>query len=980
MGVFDNELLLPGVVTDIINEYSKDYNPVQFGTTDSVVILGTAFNGPVGKPIPVYSVEHARYIFGDVYDYRSKKQASLVASIEDCYNRGCRTIYAVRISGKEIYKDFQFKSNSKLQLRVLGNFPSNDNKDVYMYYNDREGASTLSIYKPAKRATIAEKKQGLVEKEDSIISLKLDISNSYGFTKETRLLELINIVNSHTQNNVLKLLIVDDEGVDVTYSSPEAQEILIGDLFPGAYFIGRDKNTCNAITLLNYEFTSESNKPYESYSDLTFKKLDLNTDVNKNLPIYSKNVRELNEIFNGKVVMTQMFDFLQIPGKVDLVFAKDKIDYEEVDLNNFEIYKRLGSGFAVTAKCEARMKDGEIVSDIKVKETSDSDSNKIQPITDGIYSILENFNARYRVLAGVNCDDKVVGPIPKKKDFEVVVGESGTIYNKMIDVNFLIDKKDIVDPKKYKFKLVKINEADYDVNVLKEKTYTHKIAKRASKITSLDEIANKSLPDGTYIVTEDADKLTLHSIVNGKPVKLDNPTVNSDLKDSLLVVNSTLYKGSVDVDKIVFEKVTNVTTEIKTGIEYVLVENFNNISVYNLKEVKDELGTTTTSVSVVAVGAIDEVFEDSDDKLFITVESDHLSENVISILSSTLDFTTLEEFIEILNTNKSLSHIAEFSINNDHILSKDEYIYTEGGEPECILELDTLVPVVDSKSNEIFDRFKQYDLNLYIPFKTHDNFARQLAQHCQYTSLKTAPAEGFIGVSKLQNTNLSAVAKRVESLIALDLNLYAKTQTGKDILNKDNMPYSIGRKINIIATQYPVVTNQNYTFISNGAAGYAGMVSALPLDHSSTNQPISVDNIDYEYSNYQLGKLTQKGFVTIKQSYTKGFVITDGITMADSNDQFKRLSTARITGYVEELIRAACEPFIGKQNNDVNKNSMETSIKSSLDSIKDTLLADYRFTLISDINDANLGIVNIDYRIFPINEIREVRNNITVSK
>lgn len=972
MGVFDQDLLLPGVVTDIINEYSKDYDPSLFGTTDSVVVLGTAFNGPVGKPVPIYSVEHARYVFGDVYDYKSKKQATLVGSIQDAYERGCRTIYAVRISGKEISKDFQFKSNTELQLRVVGNFPSNDNKDIYMYYDDREGASTLTIYKPAKRATIAEKKQGLVEKEDAILSVKLDLSNSYGYTKETRLIEIINTVNNHTQNNVLKLMVVDQEGVDVTYSN-EAQYLLAGDLFPGAYFIGRDKNVCRASTLLNYEFTSDISKPYESYSELVYKKLEKNTDITANLPIYGKSVKDLNDSFNSLVVMTKIFDFLAIPGKADLIFPKDSVDYEEVELDTFEIYRRLGSGFAVTAKCEPKPGNND---DIKIKETPDSDTNKIQPIQDGIYSMLENFNARYRVLAGVSADDRVAGPIPKKKDFQIVIGGSGTSFDGKIDVEYIVDKKDIFEPKKYSFTIRDIDAEDYSVDNIRPKTYTEKIAKRATKITSPIDLSGKTYKDGanfatvTVVDATTGEKFaTLYAIVNGVASAVSNTAIDKDLIGSLLIVDKELYEGQDDSGVIKF--VPLVDAAKINNKDYILVQNTNNIGVYGVV-VGSDLSVVTP------LGAIEEVFDDSEDKFFISVESDFSENNEIIISASSLDFTTLDEFVELLNENSNLKQLMTFAVNENSLLQKDDYIIIDEATSEYLIQLDTKFDVLASDNTSVPDRSKKYDLNLYIPFKTHDNFARQLAQHCQYTSLKNSPSEGFIGLSKLQNTNLTSVAKKVDTLLALDLNLYAKTPMGRDILDKDNMPYSIARKVSITAVQYPVYTNQNYTFISNGASGYAGMVSSLPLDHSSTNQPISIPSLSYEYSNYQLGKLTQKGFVTIKQSYTKGYVITDGITMDSLTSQFRRLSVSRISGFVEYLIRAAAEPFIGKQNSAVNKNSMSTSIKSSLDTIKGTLIEDYNFKLIPSAELSKQGIVLIDYGVVPIYEIREVRNSIEV--
>ena len=156
------------------------------------------------------------------------------------------------------------------------------------------------------------------------------------------------------------------------------------------------------------------------------------------------------------------------------------------------------------------------------------------------------------------------------------------------------------------------------------------------------------------------------------------------------------------------------------------------------------------------------------------------------------------------------------------------------------------------------------------------------------------------------------------------------------------------------------------------------MISSLPIDQSSTNQPIDISELPFELTNYQLENLTNAGFVTFKNSYTKGTVVTDGITMAPNTSAFKRLSTTRITGFVETLIRSACEPFIGQQNNLANRNSIKTAVNSALYNIMGTLIKDFDFTITSDLSQQKLGIIDIDYVIVPYYEIRQIRNRITI--
>ena len=141
--IFDDEENLPGVITNVESDYSLGYSTASFGTTDSLVVIGTAFNGPVGTPIAVYSPEHAAYIFGGTYDSERRKEVSLVAGIKDAWDRGCRTIYGCRVSGKTIYKDFDLAIDTELKLRVASSFPTNVAKHCFFRYDNTRGDETI---------------------------------------------------------------------------------------------------------------------------------------------------------------------------------------------------------------------------------------------------------------------------------------------------------------------------------------------------------------------------------------------------------------------------------------------------------------------------------------------------------------------------------------------------------------------------------------------------------------------------------------------------------------------------------------------------------------------------------------------------------------------------------------------------------------------------------------------------------------------
>jgi hypothetical protein len=961
--LFEQDLILPGAITEIVSDYESGYDSSKFGSTDAIVLVGTAFDGPVGKVVPVYSPEHAKYMFGPTYNTASKKEASLVAGIKDAYDRGGRTIYAVRVSGKPIYRDYQLAVDEEYKLRVSGFFPSNANKDVFMVFDDAINALKLSIFKSAARSTIQEKVAGLVESESAIMENVLDLSTSYGLTKDSKLTDLINIVNENTRNNVMKLAIINSAGVDVTLQPLEVQGLTVGAMFPGLYTVGRDESLCSVATDLNYVVATAENKPYDSFDGVVFKSLVVNTDVAADLPIYGS-VANLNSKFAVQgVTVAALSDIVSVAGQADLLFKKDAVDYEEVDVAGFELYKKLGTGFASTAKAVAKGVGG----DVKIIEAPTSDENRIVTLNDGIYSALENVKAKYRVLLDGSADEAIVGKLPKKAEFKKAFASSIDAFNENVVAKAIVDADDKTAAKKYKFVISTAEgavpaAAEVEAGLLKTV-----VAKEASVVAVEVETLTDTYANGSLFLEKAgaATVYTLHKFVNGTFKEMSSATVFADLAGKFFFCAGKLYKGAVNAGKIEFTEVATKAGISGGTFSYVLVESLGVVYVYKISETEAGVGPLVFA----PVGQYSDVLDiESEEKVLVVVQSAYSADNVITVNASN-ESASLYDLVDALNENDNLKTLFAFELSAAGALLKDDEI---GGADTLVLA-DSAVAVADKTVG--------YSTTLYIPFKTTDTFDRHLAQHCTYTSLKTAPTHGVLGVSKLLDTsNLKAVSEKVTSLVTMAHKISAKIASGRDMLDKNNLPYMIGRNISAPVTQYAVATLDNYNFISNGAAGYAGFVSQLALDQSSTAQTINVPQPMYELTSYQLEKLTQAGFVTIRNSYTKGYVVTDGITMADPDSVYRRLSTTRIINALDEQIRAAVEPYLGKQNHLANRNAMYTAIKSSTDKMKDIYISGVEINLRADKAAEKLGIIYIDYAVTPLYEIRQVRNSIKIQE
>ena len=1008
MITFSNEDYLPGVVTEIESIYESDYDTSLFGTTDSVVVIGTAFDGPTGEIVPVYSITHASYLFGKSYDSVTHREADLLAGITDAWNTGCRTIYAFRINGKEMHKDFRFATNTKYKLRIRSRYPSNLGKQVYLKYDNKPGAETITIYKPAIRATIKEKVNGLVESSSSMMMNKIQLGLDYAFTKESKLVDIIDIVNNHTYNNVIEMAVVDEDGNDVT-TSQEVYDLTLGCLFPGVYFIGRSESACNKITIATNKLILDEDdvKPFESFTGNSYQVLTFNSDVASDYPIYyeTADISRMREVLlTANVTMKEADDYLEEQGISERAFLDDAIDYEESQLTPFQIYQKLGEGYAVTAIAEVR-KDGngnEMLP--KIKEAPLTDPLRIQPVGDGAYSVLQDAKIKYRVLCSSICaDQEIVDKLPKAAKFKSTVTQNVSIMNGLISVKPKVSEDDETKAKCYKFALKAYDIINNPIELTDDTLYRKGIAQDVGYTDDQEAILEVTDAKPGEIAVVDNGVPTLF-VANAKGKFTDvvdknyagsyTQAGNVVYGGKLYAAGGKLFKAKVEDDKVLLDELDAADIENK---DYVLIESLGRVFVAKFEDGIQPICEFDTAMDLIKN-------EDAEAALFIFAESNEIGESLIQIQGTDLASMNLTDFVEALNES-TLNKLFTFELTSAGIILKDEYIAdnVDAEDPEKTIKgADTLAKEdalqngyenAESMLNDggtvvlAADRVRGYDYTKHIPFYTTDNFMRQLAQHCTYTELKTGPARGIIGFKRVTDLSKTNMAKKVAELKSRNWDLYAKTYYGRNMLDNNNMPYPIGRNVSAIFAQNRVTTPSSYVQVCNGASAYAGMVSALPLEQSSTAQTISFVPM-FELTHSQLTTLTGAGIVTIRRSFTKGYIVTDGITMAPEDDVLKRLFNTRVMGYVEDLLRAACEPFIGKANNTANRNSLSTAIDSSLSSITENrnandgtaLLLNYEFNLADDTTAEQYTYIDIYYTIRPVNEIRNIYNHIRVTR
>jgi hypothetical protein len=222
----------------------------------------------------------------------------------------------------------------------------------------------------------------------------------------------------------------------------------------------------------------------------------------------------------------------------------------------------------------------------------------------------------------------------------------------------------------------------------------------------------------------------------------------------------------------------------------------------------------------------------------------------------------------------------------------------------------------------------------------------------------------------------------------------AKDSDGVVALDGRGVKVDAGAYLSVIAAPLKVNSTQaetlagyygaalsNTSYITDGAAAYAGLVSSL-APHSATTNKFLAGAFPLKFlSRTQANKLVGMRTVTMFQR-SRGFVVSKDVTGAYSVNTYLRsdyvlLTTVRIVHTAVDLIRAVTEEFLGEPNNAPQMNAMHNEIDQVLLSMKGSALSAYDFVIQSTPDQRVLGEVDIDLTLVPAFEVTQI--NLTVS-
>ena len=247
------------------------------------------------------------------------------------------------------------------------------------------------------------------------------------------------------------------------------------------------------------------------------------------------------------------------------------------------------------------------------------------------------------------------------------------------------------------------------------------------------------------------------------------------------------------------------------------------------------------------------------------------------------------------------------------------------------------------------------------------NFAELLGRHAEKQTIEHSSCIAYIGTSAPVDNSLANVKKKVDELLSLDNEFCGNVQ----VVMGPELGYN--------------VPGLNKLHFANGVVTYAALVASLRPESAPTNKKIGgVQAMYYNLSLRQLNALTGKRYVTFRTKNGQA-IITDGVTTAPDytlsgekrKSDFTRLSTLRIIQMVTQEVRNTVEPYIGEPNRMPQYNSLNASIKGTLEAIKTAgVINDYQFVVKSDGSSLNEAEVVLD--VVPMLELQRIRVNVSL--
>jgi hypothetical protein len=242
----------------------------------------------------------------------------------------------------------------------------------------------------------------------------------------------------------------------------------------------------------------------------------------------------------------------------------------------------------------------------------------------------------------------------------------------------------------------------------------------------------------------------------------------------------------------------------------------------------------------------------------------------------------------------------------------------------------------------------------------------------------TANGFGLLGLPEIGgSTSVKLNPLTHDDLTGRDPGFFATASEFLDAvaLNDDgDFPVDIGAYLNVVG-EWPLHLNTNGSVVGysqSAAAYYAGLIGRLDEKNAPTNELALGLRVPYRAGKTRWDDLTLAHIVMMAQRPEGAFVI-DAPTFAREASDFRRLTTVRLVGLAEDVVRLVAQRYIGKASNAITKAAFKGEIEEELQKLtKRGYLKRFEFTVTTSLLQDILGQAHVKMLLVVPNELRQV--------
>jgi hypothetical protein len=192
----------------------------------------------------------------------------------------------------------------------------------------------------------------------------------------------------------------------------------------------------------------------------------------------------------------------------------------------------------------------------------------------------------------------------------------------------------------------------------------------------------------------------------------------------------------------------------------------------------------------------------------------------------------------------------------------------------------------------------------------------------------------------------------------------------------------IGAYLNVVG-EWPLHLNsygsvQGYS--GSAATIYAGMIGRLDEKNAPTNELAVGVRIPYRGGKQRWDDLTAAHIVMMQQRPSGAYVL-DAATFAREASDYRRLTTVRLVGLAEDVIRAVGIKYIGKASTAYTKAGFESDIEEELQKlVKRGYLNKFDFNVTTTAVQDILGQAHVKLLLVVPNELRQVFSTVSLGQ